>query len=283
MRVNRASLPSETPPATEQAPSQPPSSKRPRKRTYAVLGIVAVVAVALALMFVFLTPPNVGTIIPLSYNYTPGEEMTYNMTATVTNATGQNTSTTATFSMNIISFDGQNYTINETTAMQGPWGSPTSFTITEKMNKTGYATYLNGPAGTQQTYSTFGNIASFFQKDQARVGETWQVPVNWGNSSYGFNGTFTYKFGDIQEITVPAGTYQVFKIDLSGSNLTMILNTPTMSITENTTVNGQMHLQYGTCRLIDYNLQSSVSILQGAQASTQNVSMQMKLVKHTKP
>jgi hypothetical protein len=222
-------------------------------------------------------------IIPLSYNYIPGEEMTYNITSTVTTGTGQNMSTPETIRIDVLSFDGENYTINETSTVQMPSGSPIIIVVTELVNKTGYATYLNGSAGTQQLSSMFSNFGYQFQKDQARVGDVWQVPVKWGNSSYGSSGTLTYKFYGIQNITVPAGTYQVFRMDVSGSNLTLTMNTATMLLTMNTTVKGQMYMEYGTCRLVYSEFQENISILQGGLTSTETVSMEMKLVEHVKP
>lgn len=275
--------PSEASPAMNQPASLPPSSKRFRRRIYVVLGVVAVVAVASALVLVFWALSSVGAAIPLSYNFTVGEEMNYNITTTTMSAIGENTSETATMSLGVVSFDGENYTINETATLYLPSGPPISFTAMEKVNKTGYITYLNGTAGLQQMYSMFSNIGSFHQKDEAREGEAWHVPVNSGDPNYVFNGTLTYKFGHIQSITVPAGTYKVFSIDFSSSNLTMIFNAPAnVSIFENITVNGQMHLEYGTCRLIDSQLQGSLSIQQGMQTSTQNFSEEMQLVKHIK-
>jgi hypothetical protein len=280
--AHEAPAPPEASPAMNQPASLPPSSKRFR-RIYVVLGIVAVVAVASALILVFWALPSVGAAIPLSYNFSVGEEMNYNITTTTMSAIGENTSETATMSLGVVSFDGENYTVNETATLYSPFGPPISFTAMEKENKTGYITYLNGTAGLQQMYSTFSNIGSFNQKDEAREGEVWHIPANWTGPSYVFNGTFTYKFGHIQNITVPAGTYKAFSIDFSSSNLTMIFNAPAnVSISENITVNGQMHLEYGTCRLIDLQLQESLSIQQGTQISTQNSSEEMQLVQHIK-
>lgn len=244
------------------------------------MGIVAVVAIGLALAFVFLPPPNVEATIPLSYNYSAGEEMTYNLTVGASTAVGQNSSISETFSMEILSFDGENYTVNQTVTLSMN-GSPMSFSVTEKVNKTGYITYLNGTAGLQQTYSMFSGMGSFHQKDEAKVGETWHVPINWGNSSLGFNGNMTIKFGEVQNITVPAGVYRVFRMDISGDNFTMVINTPAnMSLLETLSFSGQMYLEYGTCRLVDSDFQESVSMIQGAQTSTQDMSMQMRLVRH---
>lgn len=238
MRVNYAS--SQIPSPPDQLP--PPLDKRSRKRIYTFLGIVAVVAVASTLIFVFLTVPNVGATIPLEYNYTPGESLTYNATITGNSLTPE----TVTVSMDIISFDGENYTLNETMPLDS---------FTENVNKTGASL----PNVWQAVYCRpFG---SFFPKDEARVGETWQVPMSSGDSTYYvFNGTITYKFGDIQDITVPAGTYKVFKADVSGSNLTMVVKLSTGKIYENMTITSQIYMEYGTCCLIESETQENMSM-----------------------
>jgi hypothetical protein len=286
MRFNYASSSVETSPSPNQRPSPPPLGTKSRRRVYAAAAIVTVAAVALAFTLVLLTPPSASAAIPLSYDYAPGEQMSYNITSAVTNATGQVASSSATLDIYVVSFDGENYTLNETTTMYGPLSYPVStpvvFTITEKMNKTGFVTYpLNGTGGIQST-SMFGNIGSFFEKDQAKVGETWQIPLNWGNSDNSLKGTLIYKFGNIQSVTVPAGAYQVFKMDLSG-NLTSIASTSTLSLSQNITTSGQVYLEYGTCRLVESDIQESISMLLNGQASTETVSMNMTLVRHIKP
>lgn len=289
MHANETSVPPETPaPPTEQPASPPPSSKRSRKRIYAVLGIVAVATVASALLLAFLVPQSSGTIIPLSYNFTVGDTMTYNMTANTT-MMGRNSVSTMTVSMDIVSFDGENYTINETVSL--PLLGPQSYSITEKMNKTGYFTITNIsglPAGMNQTYST-GNgplgFGTFFQKDQARVGETWQVPMDLSNLANAgpAASNLTYKFGEIQNITVQAGTYKVFRIDVSGSNLTMSSTIAGVSFSLNMSINGQEYLEYGTCRPIDFNLQENASYQSGGQNYTMTSYIQMILAKDSKP
>ena len=286
MHVNYASVPPETPPAT----GQPPPSKTPRKRIYAALGIIAVTAVALALTLAFLNGLNVNpsgteSTIPLSYNYATGEEMTYNMTETM-NSGVQNTSLTEAFSMDVISFDGTDYIINLTTTllMPSPDGQLTfNSTVTEKMNKTGYVTFPNGLNGTQSPL--FGNPGSFFQNDKATVGETWQVPLSFGNQTVGFNGTFTYTFGNIQTITVPAGTYKVFRMDISSSDLTLRLGATPVNPTvfQNITAHGQVYAEYGTCRLIDSNIQEIIHFASNGINLNETITLQMTLVKHTKP
>jgi len=108
------------------------------------------------------------------------------------------------------------------------------------------------------------------------VNDTWQVPVNSNNSLIGYNGVFTYKFGSVKKITVPAGTYKVFKIDVSSSNLTS-------SVTENLvfTFDVQAYLEYGTCCMIDANIQSSLGIAGGQTVENSTTTTQVTLIKRT--
>jgi hypothetical protein len=105
-------------------------------------------------------------------------------------------------------------------------------------------------------------------------------------SSVTFNGNVTEAFGDVQNITVPVGTYRVFSVDVSGANLTLITNLPppvSEPISENFTLNGQLYLEYGTCRLIQTNLQMNMTYSQGTQTTDELLSEQVKLVEHIKP
>ncbi len=286
MNLNRASSP-ENPPAADQTPVPPVPSRRSRKKIFAIVGTISVVAVALALVLMFLIPPSVEETIPLTYNYTPGEEMTYNVTVTGTSSTGQNISTpvTESLSINVISFDGENYTINETMTISMPSGAPISYSFTMKMNKTGYSTNLNSTGGLQSAFSMFGSFWPFGQETEAKVGETIQVPLNETSPYYSLNGTVTLKFGEIQNITVPAGEYRVFKIDISSGNISMVVNSPVsgnVSISEIFSFNGQTYLEYGTCRLVESELQETMAIQTATMNSTQNMSMQMMLVHHIK-
>ena len=287
MRVNYASVPPETPPAA----GQPLPRKPRRRRIYVALGIIAVVAVAVALTFAFLNGLNLNTsgtesTIPLGYNYTPGEEMTYNTTETI-NTGGQNTSLTGTFSLNVISFDGTNYTINLTTteSLSSPEGTRiiNNNTVTEKMNKAGYVTVSNGMNGTQCPF--FGNPFLFFQKDKATVGETWQVPLSFGNQTASFNGNFTYTLGNIQTITVPAGTYKVFTMNISSNDLTITLSGTPLNPTvfQNITAQGQVYAEYGTCRIIDSNIQETMDYTSQSINYNETITAQTTLVNLTKP
>jgi hypothetical protein len=193
-------------------PSQP---RRFGRKLYALLGVVAVVAVVSVVVFMFFLPRGLGETIPYGFNFAVGEQMTYDMSITISGA-GQPVSETGTIGMHVLSFDGENYTINETmrVVVQGI-SQDVSYTV--KMNKTGYITDISSlPAQTQQVYSMFMGMpgfGGFFNKTEARVGETWEVPLNVGNSSFSMAGTINYKFGDIQKYNCKdCGRYFTFNI-----------------------------------------------------------------------
>jgi hypothetical protein len=50
-----------------------------------------------------------------------------------------------------------------------------------------------------------------------KVGDSVTVPFPSANVSFGITGTLTMTFGGIQEITVPAGTFKVFRIDVTSN------------------------------------------------------------------
>jgi hypothetical protein len=134
----------------------------------------------------------------------------------------------------------------------------------------------------QQWQGMFGTMPGFgFQSDktEAKVRETWQLPLNMSVSGITISGTMNCKFGDIQNVTLGAGTYKAFKIDASTGNF----HASTTGVSVDMNLNGQMHLEYGTCRLLDLNIQATATTSSGTQTLTMSENMQMQLTQHIKP
>jgi hypothetical protein len=262
--------------------------------------VIAVIATAL------LTPRGIA-IIPLSVNYTVGEKMIYNRAETVTiqiynttTAAGQmgpipgTTSYNSTESVEVVDFDGEYYTLNHTVALIMDQWSPISMSFVEIVNKTGFSSYFSS-VGTQQVVfnassdplSSYSFISALLARPEVKVGDTWQVPMSTGNPSFAcMHGNLTVKFGGIQDITVPAGTYEVFKIDFSSNNLSMSFNFPPNATSTNipTTINmsisGQKYLEYKTCREIETSIEMTHSYQIGELNYYCNCSSQTKLMQH---
>jgi len=265
-------------------PAPPPLPALPvksRKKLYAVLGLVGIAILVSAVVLVFFVPRGLGETIPYSFNYVVGEKMTYTMSVSVSGA-GQNVAENGTVSIETLSFDGANYTMNETgdLAVQG---TPLQFSFIVKMDKSGRIVDIsNLPSEMQQMRSLFGMMPGFgfsSNKTEARVGETWQLPVDLNWAGVTLTGTLNYKFGAVLNVTVPAGTYKAFKIDASTDNF----HASSAGISISINMNGQLYLEYGTCRLIDLNMQATETAVAGTQTMTMSMNMQMQLTQHIKP
>jgi len=262
--------------------------------------VIAVIATAL------LTPRGIA-IIPLSVNYTVGEKMIYNTTETMTTqvynttvAAGQTGPTPSTIGYNstesveVVDFDGEYYTLNHTVTLIMEQWSPMPFSFVETVNKTGFSSYFHSVGTQQVVYNASSNpfgsyqfISALLARPEVKVGDTWQVPMSTGNSSFAcIHGNLTVTFGGIQDITVPAGTYEVFKIDFSSNNLSIGFNFPINATSTNipTTINmsisGQKYLEYKTCREIESKIEMTHSYLIGELNYYCNCSSQTKLVQH---
>lgn len=277
-----------------QAPAQPETSSAPPKRStlklkialLARILIVAVVAVG------FFASPGEATI-PLSVTYQVGEKLVYDATISVemkayggpseSPQTGLNPgklSTNATMVTDVLSFDGQTYTLNQTTTID-LLGRTQSISFTQMINKTGFSTFMiNSPTDTS-FYTTGSNsvLKSLLDKPDVKVGESVQVPME------GFNGNLTLSFGGIKDLTVPAGTYKVYKVVISGDNLALDTQIPegigNAGIKISTSMSGEMYIEYGTGRQIQYSVQSiaSSSAASGVSMSF-DTTCEMVLSKH---
>ncbi|MBE3116547.1 hypothetical protein IMZ68_05015 [Candidatus Bathyarchaeota archaeon] len=271
-------------------------SPRHRKRLYAFGGIVAVIVIASALF----APQAIGVSLELGLNYTVGEKMTYLSTNTVTNQmsnTSINVETnplTQTYNSTgvyeILGFDGETYTIKLTITSELN-GQALSIPITTNTSKAQYYNNLL-PAGSPAFFlNASGNptLQAYLSKSQVKVGGTWQFPVSTGNASLGLTGEITLKFSGIQETTVPAGTYKVFVVDLSSSNLIMHISPDNGVISASTLdnsilqLNGRTYLEVGTCRLIKSELTQETTVQQPGISGTSTIYSEKTLTEHTKP
>ncbi len=289
MRSNFDSVAPEPYHSPDQTASISSGTNSSKKKFYAIAAIIAIAVIATALLI----PQGLGNSIPLNLDYQVGEKMIY----TTTEQVEQNTNSgnfTSTSSLEVVDFDGEYYTLNRTitTILESPY----TVSFIEKINKTGYASYfLPG-----ETEHLFGNtssnpvLASLLSQPEAKVGDTWQIPLNTGNSTIGTTGNLVLTFGDIEDLTVPAGTYRVFRLDISSNDLTSyyrilgnasISDAPAYITTSSTNLSfsGHLYLEYGTCRQIKSDVQINMTIQSEVLNYSISYSSQMKLMEHIKP
>jgi len=267
----------------------PPPPKRFGKKLYLIAGLIAVIAVVSAVTFIFLLPSTgEGAPVPLGLNYTPGEEMTYSMTIT-TSGTGVSRTDAGITSMEILNFDGENYTMELNFQTLTPSSGVASYTI--KMDKTGRIIEYSGFSPEMEFFMFAGipGCGSYFQKDQVNVGESFQTPIYI--SSVGFranvsiDGTANHRISEIKNTTIPnCGTYRVFKTEIAADNIILGDESSGTAASLHINIDGYMYLEYGTCRLIEYNVQESVIFpYMGQPPIIVIVTMQLRLTEHVKP
>ena len=289
------------------APSAPTQPELPDKsgnffgkKLYAVIAIILIAVIAVALLI-----PQGTAIIPLNVDYVVGEKMVYDATATVTfqndgsaspsGLIGDSPSATmnAQQSIEVIDFDGEYYTLNHTTTMMLN-DKPFSYSLIEKMNKTGYSTYLINIGNTEQqlpstSLASNSYLTQLLNKSEVKVGDTITIPFPNAASSMGVNGDLTMTFRGFEDLTVPAGTYRVFRIDITSNNINMnyIPSTGSTGFTlvasMNLDLNCQIYMEYGTLRQIKSVMQESVSLQSSMMNYTMDLSMDMILTQHVKP
>lgn len=277
---------SESPSISNQPTVRISSSKRIGKKLYAVAGIIAILVIAIALLI----PRGVATI-PLSVNYTVGEKMTYNMIETITTEQIQGaTSIDSTVNVEVIDFDGEHYTLNYTVTAVLNHQHPMSISYIAKVNKTGYASYFRAGGTQQLLYNMSSNpvLSAVLNKPEVKLGDTWQIPLSTGGTNVSVKGDLTVTFVGIQDMTVPAGTYRVFRIDFSSNNISINITIPTpyntsIQSTVEMSLSGQTYLEYGTCRQIKQTMQMQCSSQIGDSKISYSISSQMILVKHMAP
>ena len=287
----------------ENTSSAPKRRLSGRKIYFLIFAIIAILIISVTLLI-----PQGAASIPLNVNYTVGEKMVYDATMTssfqsgnsalttgITSQLSNNTSINMQQTIEVTGFDGEYYTLNHTMTLSTN-SKPLSISLTEKMNKTGYSAYLLDLGTTQQEIPNDGvtstsYLAQLLSKPEVKVGDSLEVPFPSGNSSIGITGDLTMTFKGLQDLTVPAGTFKVFRIDITSNNLKMNYNFPMGSlsnitpanITMSLDMNSQMYIEYGTMRQIKSSMQETVSMQSATLNYGMSTNMDMTLVEHIVP
>lgn len=270
--------------------------KKNKKKLFAIVGVIILISVIAG---AFLIPQSVGSTIELSLNYTVGEQMVYATTNiitamqddTINGLTGIPRTDNSTMNIEVVKFDGDNYSLKENmTVNQGNKTLKLPSSLLLNVSKTDYYKNLITGAPTMfQNYTNDPAISSYLSQASVKVGEVWVIPVNTGNDKFGLTGELTLTFQGFQDLTVPAGNYETFRIDISSSTLTMhadpeYLRSIHIAPIDNLTlqISGTTYLEQGTCRLVKSNL-TQESVVQSGEVTVASTSFIEKiLMEHTK-
>jgi hypothetical protein len=165
------------------------------------------------------------------------------------------------------------------------------------MNKTGYSTYLLNVGNTQTEVPQSSSLTSssyltqLLSKPEAKVGDSINIPYPSLSSSIQTSGDLTVKFNGVEDLTVPAGTYKVFRIDMTSNNLKMTVNSQQTNsklvlpsdLILSLNINFHTYLEYGTMRQIKSTMQETSSYQSSTLNMTSTTSMDTTLTQHIKP
>jgi hypothetical protein len=235
------------------------TKKSGRKNLYITLSaIVAIIIIVTTIMFV---PQGTANVISLGVNYSVGEKLTYDVTSKMSlnsGAASADISTNYTVTVEVLSFNNDIYKLNYTTSLT-ILGMPINLTNTVevKANQMVTALALLPVAAQQYASNPNGNsplMTAFFDQSQAKVGDTWTLPLSSTDSSQQA-GNLTVTFKAIQDLKVDSRTYKVFKMDYT---------TNFAQLDVNMTLSGQAFIQTGSCKQIQSNLQLTTSTQLGS-------------------
>jgi len=248
--------------------------KTPKKRHQIFYAIIAVTVVLVVIgATVLLIPQNEvsqddSSPRELSLNYAVGERMVYENINAVTNQMTNteplpNTdsySTNSTIIMDVISENSKSYTVKQTgttTILDIGTVKPVTLTI----DKSSFYKNFVEPQG-QFIFNNINNnptLLGYLDQDKITVGDVWIIPINTGDASLEMTGEVTLKFAEIQEITVPAGTFQTMRIEVTSKDLSYHTDYPNMTLNGKTVqINDTSYVEMGTFRLIKADLTQTV-------------------------
>ncbi len=273
-----------------ESPLGQPASNSNGKRRFGMKPFIAIAAVIVIIVVVAaLMIPQGAASIPLTVNYNVGEKMVYDTTINVGFDFGNSSSllsgllnnsnitSTGQLSLQVLSFNDPYYTINQTISMNVD-NVPFSYSNLETMDKTGCSTYLANFGGSSEgadatNPSSNYYLAQLLDRSEVKVGDSVSIPypslpANL-SSAIRISGSITLTFKGFQNLNVPAGTYKVFRVDITSNDLSLTMNTTSLgalgsNLRMTANLNYQLYFEYGTMRLIKSAMQENAQLQSSA-------------------
>jgi hypothetical protein len=246
------------------------SKRRFGKKLYLLAAVIVIAVILIATLLV--VPQANANILPLGVKYEVGEKLTYNVTSSSTSSLLANTKTTisqkSTLTLEIQSFDGEKYTISyNSTSEIGSMTESTYHIATVKQADMITFFGLLPVALQSWTSSALDSsnqtnpvLSAEFNQTEAKVGDTWTFPLDKADNSSTTTGQVTVTFKSIENLSVKAGTYKVFRMDIT-QNSQESRNAPFVDgyYKSGTDFVRQTYLEYGTCKQIQSSFQMNIT------------------------
>lgn len=269
----------------EETKLQEETKSRFQTKHYILILVVAVVAVA-SITAVFQVSPNNNTaFVPEGGIYAVGEKMTYDYDILYEYpTTNTETNIDRTEEIEVLDFDGENYTINKTSCYQ-----EYEISATWKANLRGQMLGLIGleeypldPENTTSLFPLSGATNVKFLSEDVSVGDSWDITLDRQTENGTVEGTINYKLSEITTVTVPAGTYEVLKIEAELPNFRSNSSIGEVNIHTEMSISGYILLEKGTYIPIEYETIQLATTDTGSTVIDCKTTEQMQLTQHTK-
>jgi len=258
------------------------SKPKPRKKWYLLAGLIVILVAAFG---TWLMVP--AEVVALGINYSKGEKMTYEIDMSM-KMMGQEFSYTMTIRIEILEKENGIYTIRQTITSDL---LDQTYSLTVRINETGNVVeFLDVPPEFQQTMTSFSFMPGngyYFPKEEAKVGDSWQIPISMQTEEFNLTGTINNKITETRRITVPAGTYDVFKLEFTSSEFEMTYKPPpelnmTTPIEIGMTMRGYEYFEKGTCLVVEARFEQTTSMSMMGQTISVSMTLNMRLIEHTR-
>jgi hypothetical protein len=262
-------------PAPRQQPiEQAPSNNRSGKKLHVTVAAIILITVVVAA--IFLVPSSETEIISLGVHYFPDEKLTYEITISFHSQTGNsstNFSTQRTLTVEVVSINEDIYTLKYTTTSSIAGNSTTTSYVMDVKEADMATLFTLLPVAFQQydeyaeymekTNSSSPLETAFFNQSEAKVGDTWRIPVICVVSPTP-DAEITVKFVAIQNLAVKAGNFKVFKIEFTQTSTQQSQNQSDNPY--HTGVSGESYLEFGSCKQIQSTVQFNMTTSPGVNS-----------------
>jgi hypothetical protein len=280
-------------PASRQQPTgQAPSTRRFGKKLYVTVAVIILITVVIAT--IFLVPSTDAEIISLGVHYFPGEKLTYDLTISSFSQTGNsstNFTTQRTLTVDVVSINEDIYTLKYTTTSSTADNSTTTSYVMDvkeadmvnlfTLLPVAFQQYGEYAEYTEKTNSSSPLEKAFFNQSEAKVGDTWRIPVLFAVSGTP-DAEITVNFVAIQNLSVEAENFKVFKIEFTQTSAQQNqIQFDNLHID----VSGESHLEFGSCKQIQSTVQFNMTTSLGANSdySSAVTTFSSTLTKDEKP
>lgn len=267
----------------ENAEVQPQVSKPTlRKNWYLPIGLIVIIIAAFSIYYLAYMPTEV---VALGIKYNRGDKMTYEIDVTMT-MTGQELSYNMTQKIEVLDKENGIYTLRTTSILMNQ-----TYSITMRISELGHMVeVLDVPPEFQQFISSFSFMPGnglYFPSDETKVGDSWQIPIDTQTEVFNITGTINNKLASIQSINVPAGTYQVFKLEITSSEVTIEFEPLSeLDMTEpieiDVMMEGYIYFEQETCLVVQAFTEQTTTTSMMGQTISMTMTLDMRLTEHTK-